>query len=231
MNSRSIHWTPQALSLISALFFIYPFVTETLYKNICFATGIFLLFSAWLAANLLKMEDLKDRGRWDEQKKVMYAMLICLSVGAVLLVYYEAKMPKYSIAVTKKELYRVPPQLNKHQLKELGSECNTYGNTLCSHDVFAKIVKMDSRDYRALGNLAMAQTHLGFHKFAIENFKTVIKNKAATYDIYRFLGDALLKLDKPEEALKAYKKSLKMNPKQSSLKTKINNFTKQRHSL
>jgi tetratricopeptide (TPR) repeat protein len=223
---KALQFSPQILVGFAMLFFAYPFLTNTLYQNISFGAGVILMFSAWLAANLLKKEELVESGKWIEQKKVMTAMSACLALGLFMLVYYEAQMPKYNIAMTKKELYRVPPQLNKRQLVELGSECNTYGNTLCSHDVFAKIVKMDPRDYNALGNLAMAQTHLGFHQYAVENFTKVVENGAGTYDIYRFFGDSLMEVGRHQQALQVYKRSLRLNPKQDFLRKKIRNISK-----
>lgn len=218
---KTLRYSPQILAGFAMVFFAYPFLVETLYQNICFAAGVVLMFSSWLAANLLKKDELVESGKWLEQKKVMTAMSACLALGLFMLVYYEAQMPKYNIAITKKELYRVPPQLNKKQLLELGSECNTYGNTLCSHDVFAKIVKMDPRDYNALGNLAMAQTHLGFHEYAVNNFTKVVENGGGTYDIYRFFGDSLTILGRHEQALQVYKRSLRLNPQQDFLRKKI----------
>ncbi len=130
-------------------------------------------------------------------------------------------MPKYRIARVEKTLYNVPPQLSQKQLRELGRECNTYGNTHCSHEVFAKIVRLDPRDYTALANLAMAQSHLGYHKFAIENFERALSQGVKAYDVYRFYGLSLLKSNQKEKAIDAFKTSLQLRPNQELLIKKL----------
>jgi tetratricopeptide (TPR) repeat protein len=198
-----------------------PFFTKTLYQNYYFAIALILLFVSWLYANWQQRDRLREENRWERQKRVMVGMSLCMVLGLGLLAFYEQGRPKYTVALISEELYRVPPQLNTQQLKKLGAECNTYGNTLCSHDVFAKIVKNNPRDYVALANLAMAQSHLGFHSYAVTNFKKVIDQGLKRYDIYKFYGNSLLKLYKKEKALAAYRASLRLKPNQPSLSRKI----------
>lgn len=132
-------------------------------------------------------------------------------------------MPKYEVAVVTEELYRVPPQLSRKQLLSLGAECNTYGNTLCSQAVFAKIVKLDPRDFKSLANLAMAQSHLGNHNQAIANAKTALKNGFESYDLYKFYGHSLWALGNKEDAKIAYKESLRLKVNQPLLLERIGN--------
>ena len=214
----------QILAILGILVLASPVVVSSLYQNYIIASGILLLFIAWVRANFENQQNLIHQNRWETQKKAMLAMTACIGLALTMLVYYEIQMPKYKVAITNKELYKVPPQLSKKQLIKLGSECNTYGNTLCSHAVFAKIVKLDPRNYIALGNLAMAQSHLGFHEYAIENFSTAIKNGARTYDIFKFYGNSLKALDMKEQAVQAYKASLRLNPNQDYLKKRIENL-------
>lgn len=216
-----------SLAAIGLGFLISPWLMKSLYSNILVAIGLGLLFLAWLVANLLQKQKLKNENRWQDQKKVMLAMSLCVSLGMIMLAYYEWQMPKYKVAITNKELYRVPPQLNKKELRVLGADCNTYGNTLCSHDVFAKIVKIDSRDYFALANLAMAQSHLGFHKFAVINFQRAIAHGIKGYDVYKFYGHSLLATQQPQKAIQAYQLSLEKNPRQESLRQKIQELAQQ----
>ena len=218
MNSSIKKQIPNAFALAGLATLVYPFIVTSLYQNIIIATGLLCLFFAWLTANLMTAQ--KD----PQKKKVMIAMSLCAAVGFSMLAYYEMQMPKYNVARIQKELYRVPPQLSKKQLVELGRECNTYGNTLCSHDVFARIVQMDSRDYKSLANLAMAQSHLGFHKYAVINFERAINNGVKAYDIYKFYGNSLKVLKKYKKAIQAYQSSLKLNPNQDYLVKKINNI-------
>ncbi len=216
---------PGLLALSGIVIGSGPWLTGSLYRNSFLGAGLTLLFLAWVAANFKNRQRLVASQRWKDQKKVMTAMAACVSVGIGMLTYYEVQMPKYKIAKIEKELYRVPPQLNKAQLRELGAECNTYGDTLCSHDVFAKIVEMDSRDYFALANLAMAQSHLGFHKYAVLNFRKAIQNGVQQYDTYKFYGHSLLATNQPALAAQAYQASLKKNPNQPSLQEKIAQIT------
>lgn len=212
---------PSSMVLLGAVLLLSPFFTDTVYQNQIAGTGVFLLFTAWAGASLLDRKKLIEQDRWQQQIKSMIAMSLCMSLAIGMLVYYEIQMPKYRVAITNKELYKVPPQLNRKQLYELGSECNTYGNTLCSHAVFAKIVRLDSRDFIALGNLAMAQSHLGFHEFAKENFETAIKYNARTYDIFKFYGHSLKALGMNQRAIEAYQNSLKLNQRQDDLIKRI----------
>ncbi len=198
-----------------------PWLTGSLYRNSFVGAGIALLFLSWIWASFNDKTKLIEEKRWANQKKAMVAMAACLTVGLGMLAFYEAQMPKYEVAKVNKELYRVPPQLNKRQLRELGAECNTYGNTLCSHDVFAKIVNIDPRDYLALANLAMAQSHLGFHQYAVVNFNKAIQNGVRRYDVYKFYGHSLVATGDLKKAVVAYKASLNKNPNQQSLRKKI----------
>ena len=211
----------QVLALLGILFLASPVVLSSLYQNYIMSFGVLLLFTAWIKANFENQQSLIQQNRWENQKKAMFAMTACIVLGLTMLVYYEIQMPKYKVAITNKELYKVPPQLSKKQLIKLGSECNTYGNTLCSHAVFAKIVQIDPRNFIALGNLAMAQSHLGFHEYAIKNFRTAIKNGAKTYDIFKFYGHSLKALKMQGQAIQAYKASLRLNPNQSYLEKRL----------
>ncbi len=216
---------PALTALIGTAIAVTPWIIDTLYKNFFIAIGISLLCVTWAWANFLKRDELKSQGLWEQQKKVMLGALICLSAGLSLLLFYEAQMPKYSIALTNQYLYTVPPQLSTSELRALGAECNTYGDTLCSHAVFAKIVKQDPRDYFSLANLAMAQSHIGFHEYAIKNFETVLKSGLATYDIYKFYGHSLLATKNKKRAIKAYQFSLKKNPNQQQLRQKVKSLS------
>lgn len=220
MNLRGFKkYLPNSFAFAGLLLLIYPFIVSSLYHNLILAVGLLFLFLSWLGANLIKANKLSPQ--WKQQKKVMIGLSLGAALGFSMLAYYEIQMPKYKVARIAKELYRVPPQLSKKQLIELGRECNTYGNTLCSHDVFAKIVSLDSRNYKALANLAMAQSHLGFHKYAIINFKRAIKNGVKAYDVYKSYGNSLKVLKYNSSAIQAYKQSLKINPNQDSLHRKI----------
>ncbi len=212
---------PSLLAILGIVIGSSPWISDSLYRNIFLGIGLTILFISWVIANLQNKERLIADKRWKDQKRAMTAMAVCVALGLGLLTYYEIQMPKYHVAKIEKELYRVPPQLNKKQLRNLGAECNTYGDTLCSHDVFAKIVNLDPRDYFALANLAMAQTHLGFHKYAVINFKKAINNGVKRYDTYKFYGHSLLATGNKPLAIKAYQASLNINPNQQSLRKKI----------
>ncbi len=216
---------PTLLAGLGLFLLAVPVLSETIYQNYYLGAGTLILFLVWVLANHQKGFFSRTHKDWPQKRKVLVGMSLCMALGIASLGYYEMKMPKYEVAIIKKELYRIPSHLSKKQLLEMGADCNTYGNTLCSHDVFAKIVKMDSRDYNSLANLAMAQSHLGFHKEALVNFKRALKNGAATYDTYKFYGHSLLALGKRELALKAYQQSLKLNPKQHVLHDKIQELT------
>jgi tetratricopeptide (TPR) repeat protein len=212
---------PGLIALVGVVVGGSPWITGSLYRNGFMGAGLTLLFVSWVVANWQNKIQLIKQNRWHQQKKVMMAMTACMVVGLGLLIFYEIQMPKYKVAITHKELYRVPPQLNNQQLRELGAECNTYGNTLCSHDVFARLVEKDPRDYFALANLAMAQSHLGFHQFAARNFNRAIKHGVQRYDVYKLYGHTLLALKKPQQAREAYRASLDKNPNQPNLRKKI----------
>lgn len=218
---RIFQMTPTLLASLGLIVLTLPVLTETIYQNYYLGAGTFILFFVWVLANYQKGYFSKTHKDWLQKRKVLIGMSLCMTLGIVSLSYYEMKMPKYEVALIKKELYRVPSHLSRKQLLEMGADCNTYGNTLCSHDVFAKIVKMDSRDYNSLANLAMAQSHLGFHKEALVNFQRALKNGIATYDIYKFYGHSLLALGHRELARNAYQQSLNLNPKQQVLRDKI----------
>lgn len=230
MNTETLRRTiPNGLAIIGLIVAVYGFLGEHIYRNIIISTGIFFMYLAWLEANLQKGLLEMNEEQWREKRKVLFAMSGVVLSGFILLCYYETKIPKYEIAIVDKELYRVPPQLSHSQLMELGKECNTYGNTRCSHDVFARIVKTNPRDYKSLANLAMAQSHLGFHTFAIKNFERVLDKGIRSYDVYKFYGHSLTALDEVSKALSAYKSSLSLNPNQASLRSKIN-LLKMSHS-
>ncbi len=226
-GNMQFKWDQFKLSLASVVALLgivvggSPWLTGSLYRNYFVGGGLSLLFISWILANFQKKNELISQGRWKQQTKAMLAMGLCWVMGSALLIYYEQQMPKYEIALVDKELYRVPPQLSKKQLKELGAECNTYGNTLCSQAVFARIVQLDPRDYLSLANLAMAQSHLGFHQQAIHNFERAIKSGVKRYDVFKFYGHSLLALGDKSKAKLAYKASLSKNPNQKSLAEKI----------
>lgn len=215
---------PNLLALTGCALFIAAFVEGGQYQNIITATGILFLFLAWIEANLQKGLLKMDENEWRERKKVLFAMSAVTISGFAMLFYYEMHVPKYHIAITKKTLYHIPPHLDRHELIELGRDCNTYGNTRCSHDVFARVLKKDPRDYKALANLAMAQTHLGYHKMAIQNFKKALDAGVIAYDIYKFYGHSLKATKNYSAAVVAYKRSLELNPNQNSLKMSIDSL-------
>lgn len=209
------------LASCAILIFTYIAFSDSIYQNIFLAAGLSFLFTSWLSANYERKQELIRRNLWELQQKVMIASSLVALLGLTMFGFYESQMPKYQVAGLNQNFYTVPPQLNKKQLYELGAECNTYGNTLCSYGVFAKIVKLDPRDYLALGNLAMAQSHLKFDKYAVENFKTAINNGAGSYDIYKFYGRSLLRLGIKQQAIEAFEKSLSINPNQTALSEKL----------
>jgi tetratricopeptide (TPR) repeat protein len=213
--------SPNFLAAAGITLMMIPVFMETIYQNYYLAAGTLCLFMVWVVANLLKGRFSKKSKEWQQQRKVLIAMSLCVVMGLMSLAYYEMKMPKYEVALIKKTLYPIPAHLSKKQLLEMGAECNTYGNTLCSHDVFARIVKKDSRDYAALANLAIAQSHLGFHQQALVNFKRAIDNGVNTYDTYRFYGQSLESMGQTRMAVQAFKKSLQLNPKQRLVKERI----------
>ena len=225
MKDRSNQNIPALISLAGLFLLFSPFYLESLYANYYVAAGTLLLFSSWIVASFINKKRLLAEKRWQQQTKAMIAMSLCLTLGLGMLLFYESQMPKYNVAKINKELYRVPPQLNKKELWALGAECNFEGNTLCSHDVFARIVKKDPRSFKALANLAIAQSHLGFHQFAIKNFQTAISHGAKNFDAYLFLGNSFLALNNKNEALKAYKTSLRKNPNQSQLRKKLSKLS------
>lgn len=217
--------TPTLLAILGLAITCLPLFLDSNFSNIIIASGLAFLFLAWVVANLKKGFKSPEEAR--QQKRVFIGMSLCMVTGLLMLTYYELQMPKYHIARINKELYKIPPQLSKKQLIELGRECNTYGNTLCSHDVFAKIVSLDPRDYESLANLAMAQSHLGFHEYAVINFQRAVKSGVKAYDVYKFYGNSLKVLKKYPQAIKAYQASLTLNPNQASLLKKIKNLQKE----
>jgi tetratricopeptide (TPR) repeat protein len=217
----SSHQLVRGLSGVAVLLAAYPFLVHTLYQNFFFAGSLLLFFSAWVLTNWQLGRFSKSTLEGERQRRVLLGMVLTLVLGIGSLLLYEIKMPKYEVALINKELYRVPPQLSKKQLIELGTECNTYGNTLCSHDVFAKIVRLDPRDYNALANLAMAQSHLGFHQQAVINFQRAIARGVRTQDVLRFYGKSLKELGHVQEAQKVHQMSLKLNPKHKILKERL----------
>lgn len=213
--------TPNFIAGLGITLLAIPLLQKTIYQNIFFAAGLFLLFTTWILANWEKGRFAKDTKERDKQKKILIGMTACGLVGLALLVYYEMQMPKYKVALLNEELYRVPPQLSKKQLLNLGAECNTYGNTLCSQAVFAKIVQLDPRDYQSLANLAMAQSHLGFHKQALVNFENAVRNGVNTFDVYKFYGHSQWAMGNKPLAKESYKKSLQLKPNQDILLQRI----------
>lgn len=216
-------YLPSVLLITALPFAIFPFLQMTPYQNHYWATGLCFIYLAWLTANLNQNTSSIDR---DRQQKVRWGSGFVMLVFLFSLGYFESQRPKYQVALPGQIFYQVPPQLSLKQLRELGQDCNTYGNTLCSHDVFAHIVKSDPRDYRSLANLAMAQTHLGFHSLAIHNFVIAIKGGIKTYDSLRFYGESLQKTGQLKRAIQAYKASLEKNPKQTRLLERIRKLEK-----
>lgn len=220
-QERIVAESLKGLAATGVLLCASPWLIDSLYGNYIVGFGILFLFAAWILANFNRKQDYIALRRWQTQQKAMIAMSLCMLVGAALLIFYESKRPKYDVAAVRGLNYKVPPQLSKRQLKELGAECNTYGNTVCSQAVFAKIVKIDPADFIALANLSMAQTHLGFHKQAIQNFETAIEHGIKDYDVYKSYGDALLASGMKLEAMLAYEISLFKNPRQEALRQKL----------
>lgn len=213
---------PNLLFVIGFFPSLYAIVVNTLYANYYHAASALLLYFAWLVANSLqgKLNISTITGR--KQRVVAIGMALCLIAGSGMLILFEMNNPKYLVPSTTKTLYKVPPMLSKTQLRKLGAECNTYGNTLCSHDVFKKIVQLNPNDFNSLANLAMAQSHLGFHKYAIANFKKSIDNGGIeTFDVYKFYGHSLYALKQYKKAQKYYQASLLLNDNQELVKSRL----------
>lgn len=207
--------------LIGTLCLIYPFVFETNKLSLFVTIGCCYLLGTWVLANLEKESFNGNEEEWKERKNILVGLGICVVVALSLLFYYEQQMPRMDVAHINTELYKVPPQLSRTQLRDYGAQCNTYGDTKCSLAVFEKLVKLDPRDLKALANLAMAQTHLGYHKQASFNFNSLIQKGFVTYDIFQFYGDTLQAQGHTEEAIKAYEQALMLNPELNETKSKL----------
>ncbi|MCB0377977.1 MAG: tetratricopeptide repeat protein [Bdellovibrionales bacterium] len=207
--------------LIGTTCLAIPFFVSTQLFTLYITAGVFGWVLTWVSANLENGSLKGNREQRKERQAMFIGVLLCSVVGLGLITYYEMQMPKYRVALAELGDYKVPPHMDKKELKEMGADCNTYGNTQCSLAVFARIVELDSRDFRALANLAIAQSHMGQHKEAISNFQQAIQRGYVSFDVFQFYGDSLLALGDIKKAKVAYEQALMLNPELIQVKKKL----------
>ncbi len=82
----------------------------------------------------------------------------------------------------------------------------------------------DNNLYHVLGR---AQQGLGEYEEAISCFQKHISHEGASFEVLNSIGECYFQIDNPEEALRAWEKSIEINPDQPEIKKKIEDIKKE----
>jgi len=95
-----------------------------------------------------------------------------------------------------------------------------------ARDILFPFIKAKKENYALYYYLGKASEEVGDFKEAISYYQEALSHKGNIVDVLNSIGDCYFNLDDKEEALKAWKKSLEINPDQDKIKKAVETIKK-----
>jgi tetratricopeptide (TPR) repeat protein len=125
-----------------------------------------------------------------DKKKVVRSVLLVVAFGFLCLQVF--RWQNFAFEVTWLSLKSGTVGLNFQNRLRFGSICNSIGNYGCSEEQFQQALILTPGHLSSLGNLAIAQSHMGENEAALQSFEKYFLGGGLAYDVMYYYAQHLI---------------------------------------